>query len=162
VRYFNADRCEEIVTALYNDPTFLSYRPLLDEGVAVHRGENYRAAILVWLAVIDGIAWERFGVRRIFSEIKSKNGRHVRLAIEESSSAREALHDALIAIIERTSMKDPAPDPRLPKRDLVMHGRDVEFGNERATIQMVLILEVMHYCAPPPEPDEPELETLSP
>jgi hypothetical protein len=29
-----------------------------------------------------------------------------------------------------------------------MHGREVDFGNERASIQLLLVLEVMHYCTP--------------
>jgi hypothetical protein len=146
VRYFDPDQCAEIVEGLYNDPVFQEYGPLIGEGLAVHRDGNYRAAILVWLAAIDGIAEQKFGVRRVFAEVKKKNGGRLRALIEQTTRGREALHDALIDILKRASLR--VPDPYVPKRDSVIHGREVDFGNERASIQLLLVLEVMHYCAP--------------
>ncbi len=146
VRYFEADQCSEIVQGLYSDPVFEKFRSLLDEGFAVHHEGHYRAAILVWLAAIDGIAAEKFGVVSVFSEAKRKNGGRLRVAIKQTNQGRDAIHDPLIEIVKRISIKDS--DEHVPKRDVVMHGREVDFGNERASIQMLLVLEVMHYCAP--------------
>ncbi len=146
VRYFNADQCAEIVQGLYSDPVFEEFRSLLDEGLAVHREGQYQAAILVWLSAIDGIAAQKFGVVSVFREAKRKNGGHLRRVIEQTSQGRDAVHDSLIEIVERVSIKDP--DEHVPKRDVVMHGREVNFGSERASIQLLLVLEVMHYCAP--------------
>lgn len=144
VRHFAADRCAEIVGGLYSDPIFEEFRLLLDEGLDVHRAGKYRAAIFVWLAVIDGVASRKFGVHKLFGELKRKNGGRFRMAIERTSRGREALHDALIEILKRASIK--APDLHVPKRDRVMHGRETDFGNERASIQILLVLEVMHFC----------------
>jgi hypothetical protein len=114
--------------------------------MSVHGDGNYRAAILVWLAAIDGIAEEKFGVVRVFGQAKKKNGGKLRLVLEQTSHGRDALHDALIEILKRVSIKDP--DPHVLKRDRVMHGREIDFGNERASIQLLLVLEVMHSCSP--------------
>lgn len=45
-------------------------------------------------------------------------------------------------------------DPHVPKRDVVMHGREIDFGNERASIQLLLVLEVMHFCDPAARDEE--------
>ncbi len=145
-RYFEADQCSKIVQGLYSDPVFEEFRSLLDEGFAVHREGHYRAAILVWLAAIDGIAAQKFGVVSVFSEAKRKNGGHLRRAIVQTSQGRDKIHDSLIEIVKRVSIEDP--DEHVPKRDVVMHGREVDFGSERASIQLLLVLEVMRYCAP--------------
>jgi hypothetical protein len=146
VGYFDSDQCSEIVKGLYSDPVFEGFKPLIDEGLSVHHAGNYRAAILVWLAVIDGVAEEKFGVVRVFGQAKKKNGGNLRLVLEQTSHGREALHDALVEILKRVSIKDP--DPYVLKRDRVMHGREIDFGNERASIQLLLVLEVMHSCSP--------------
>lgn len=160
VRYFDSDQCGEIVTGLYNDPVFEEFKPLIDEGLSVHGAGNYRAAILVWLAAIDGIAEGKFGVVRVFGQAKKKNGGKLRLVLQQTSHGREALHDALIEILKRVSIKDP--DPHVPKRDRVMHGREVDFGNERASIQLLLVFEVMHSCSPLSNEDaEDKLPTLT-
>src|SRR5207244_4184661 len=116
-------------------PVFQEFAPLIDEGLAVHRASKYRAAILVWLAAIDGIAEQKFGVVRVFGEAKRKNGGRLRVAIEQTSRGRDAVQDALIEILKRVSIK--APDQHVPKRDRVMHGREIDFGNERASIQLI-------------------------
>ncbi len=146
VRYFEANQCSKIVQGLYSDPVFEEFRSLLDEGLAVHRAGYYQAAILMWLAAIDGIAAQKFGVGSVFSEAKRKNGGQLRVAIEQTNQNRDAIHDSLIEIVKRVSKKDP--DEHVPKRDVVMHGREVDFGNEPASIQLLLVLEVMRYCAP--------------
>ena len=72
--------------------------------------------------------------------------------IEKGSTSHDGLREGLIQILQRVSVK--APDPHPPKRDLAMHGADVEFGNERASIQLILVLEVMHHCTPAIDADE--------
>jgi hypothetical protein len=146
VGYFDSDQCVDIVNGLYDDPIFEGFKPLIDEGLSVHRDSNYRAAILVWLAAIDGVAEEKFGVVRVFGQAKRKHGGKLRVVLEQTSHGREALYDGLIEILKRVSVKDP--DPHVVKRDRVMHGREIDFGNERASIQLLLVLEVMHSCDP--------------
>jgi hypothetical protein len=145
IRYFNPEKCAEIVSGLYNDPAFEELQPLIDEGLAVHTEGHYRAAILVWLAAIDGVAARKFGVRKLYGELKKKSGGKFRLAIEQTSGGREAFNEALIDILKRVSMTKEV-EPHVPKRDIVMHGREIDFGNERASIQLLLVLEVMHLC----------------
>ena len=151
VGHFTPDRCAEIIDNLYGDPHFAEFRPILDEGIAAHRGGLYRAAVLVWLAVIDGIARRKFNVS-VFGESKRKASGRFRKMLEVRSTSHDGLREALIDILKRVSVK--APDPHMLKRDLVVHGAEVEFGNERASIQMILVLEVMHFCAPVIEADE--------
>ena len=148
---FTPDRCAEIIDNLYGDPDFAELRPILDEGIAAHREGLYRAAVLVWLAVIDGIARRKFNVS-VFGESKRKASGRLRKMLESGSTSHDGLREALIEILKRVSVK--APDPHMLKRDLVIHGAEVEFGNERASIQMILVLEVMHFCAPVIEADE--------
>ena len=104
IRYFDAEKCTEIVQGLYNDPAFEELRPLIDEGLAVHTEGHYRAAILTWLAAIDGVAVRKFGVRKVYTELKKKNGGRFRLAIEQTGRGREAINEALIEILKRVSM----------------------------------------------------------
>jgi len=145
IRYFDPEKCAEIVRGLYNDPAFEELQPLIDEGLAVHTEGHYRAAILTWLAAIDGVAVRKFGVRKIYGELKKKNGGKFRLAIEQTGRGREAINEALIDILKRVSITKEV-DQHVPKRDTVMHGREIDFGNERASIQLLLVLEVMHFC----------------
>jgi hypothetical protein len=147
MRYFNPEKCAEIVSGLYNDPAFEELQPLIDEGLAVHTEGHYRVAILAWLAAIDGVAARKFGVRKLYGELKKKNGGKFRVAIEQTSGGREAFTEALIDILKRVSMTKEV-DPHVPRRDVVMHGREIDFGNERASIQLLLVLEVMHFCEP--------------
>lgn len=147
IRYFDAEKCAEIVGGLYDDPAFEELQPFIDEALAVHTEGHYRVAILAWLAAIDGVAARKFGVRKLYGELKKKNGGKFRLAIEQTSRGRETFNEALIEILKRVSMTKDT-DPYVPKRDVVMHGREIDFGNERASIQLLLVLEVMHLCDP--------------
>ena len=38
-----------------------------------------------------------------------------------------------------------------------MHGREIDFGNERASIQLLLVLEVVHFCDPAAREDDLEI-----
>lgn len=146
VGYFEAGECTRIVGDLYSDPTFDRMRPLLDEGLEAHRRGLFRPAILVWLAAIDGIAQERYGVYGVYSNVAKKNGAKLRATIERSTGATDPLQGALVEILLQVSLT--MPDGALPNRHLVMHGRSVDYGNERASVQLMLVLEVMHHCAP--------------
>lgn len=130
---------------------FAELRPILNDSIAAHREGLYRAAVLFWLAVIDGIAQRKFNVS-VFGESKRKASGRFRKMLEGGSTSHDGLREALLEILKWVSIK--APDPHMLKRDLVIHGAEVEFGNERASIQMILVLEVRHFCAPVIEADE--------
>jgi hypothetical protein len=145
VGYFDANQCEQIICGLYADPMFERMRPLLDEAIAAHGQGLYRLAVAGWLMAIDGIAKERYGTNRVFADVKSKNGARMRATLAQATGTSDPIQDALVEILRQVSMATPSE--HLPKRDLVLHGRLIDFGNERASIQLMLVLEVMHHCA---------------
>lgn len=158
VEYFDPKQCARIIDSLYSDPMFDRMRPLLHEAIVAHDAGLYRLAIAGWLIAIDGIAKERYGTDRVFAEVKSKNGARMRATLARTTGNNDPTQDALVEIVRQVSMATPSE--YLPKRDLVLHGRAINYGNERASVQLMLVLEVMHHCAPIRQ--TPALSALSP
>lgn len=142
VRHFTPERCAAILDE-FSLPAFTSLKPLMDEAIAAHAEEKHRLAILAWLACIDGICEQAFGVRRVFTSTKRKNGGALRGVLGDDRS--ESLVEALIHVLQTSASASDGKG--IPRRHLVMHGRDVDFGSEVASIQLILVLEVLHFCA---------------
>ncbi len=81
IRLYDADRLEEIIEGFYDRPSFEQWRPLCDEAIDAHRRGSYRLAILAWLPAIEGIIREEFGPRDVFTIVRRKKGRTVKIAI---------------------------------------------------------------------------------
>lgn len=145
VAYFDLPRCQEILDSLYGDPIFAEFQPMLDEALAVHGDGHYRAAVVLWLVAIDGIVRRKFNLAAFSASAKGKRKNHLRQALIERSTFNDGLRDALIEILRRVSLK--ASDPHVPKRNEILHGNEIDFGNEQASIQLLLVLEVLHYCS---------------
>jgi hypothetical protein len=145
IRLYDADRLEEIIEGFYDRPSFEQWRPLCDEAIDAHRRGSYRLAILAWLPAIEGIIREEFGPRDVFTIVRRKKGRTVKIAIAPDGTAVDALLDALIKVLVAVG-SDPNQASKSPvlQRHAIEHGHRPDIGGEKDSIQCVLMLEVIH------------------
>jgi hypothetical protein len=138
------DRCREIIETLCARASFAQWSGPLREAVIAHEQGRYALAVPVWLIALDGIFLIELR-SDVFKQARKKNGGDLgRL----SPGSRERLLDALITAIQFVAEQIPAgsePAPGELRRHAIMHGRDPAYGTERASVQGVLLLEMLHF-----------------
>jgi hypothetical protein len=151
-------RCRQIVEGLCDRPSFAVWRPVLEQALVAHEQRMYALAVPVWLLALDGIVFVELGVDNVFVRVQKKHGLAVRARLAFGNRTR--LVDALIAVIRTVAAHLPhgaEPAPGELRRHVIFHGLDPHYGTEKASIQGVLLLEVLHFQLeariPPGSPD---------
>jgi hypothetical protein len=138
------DRCREIIETLCARASFAQWSGPLRDAVIAHQEGRYALAVPVWLIALDGIFLIELRTE-VFKQARKKNGGDLgRL----SPGSRERLLDALITAIQFVAEQLPSgsePAPGELRRHAIMHGRDPAYGTERASVQGVLLLEMLHF-----------------
>jgi hypothetical protein len=142
----NPERCRSIIEGLYARLSFAAWRVPLDQALTAHGQGLYSLSVPIWLIALDGIFLSELGVERVFSRVHRQDGKALRKHFESSGSARllEALIEALRAVAEHIPA-GASPTPGELRRNAVLHGLDPDFGTEKASVQGVLLLEVLHF-----------------
>jgi hypothetical protein len=139
-------RCREIIEGLYERPSFAAWRAPLDQALVAHEQGLYALSVPVWLIALDGIFLVELGVDRVFSRVHRKKGRALKRLL--GSGRAERLLDALVAAIRVVATHLPAGAQLTPgelRRHAIFHGLDPAYGTEKASVQGVLLLEVLHF-----------------
>jgi hypothetical protein len=139
-------RCREILEGLYARPSFAAWRGPLDQALIAHEQGMYALSVPVWLMALDGIFLAELGVDRVFSHVHRKKGKALRRRLE--SGPGERLLDWLISAIRSIAAHLPAGSALPPgelRRHAIFHGLDPAYGTEKASVQGVLLLEVLHF-----------------
>jgi hypothetical protein len=137
-------RCRAVVEDSYDRPSFASWHPVFEQALWAHEHERYALSVPIWLLAFDGIWRVELGESNIYSRVLKKQGALVRAAFP---SSRGRLVDALVQVILAVAEHVPHSPGAMAglRRHAVLHGRDPDFGTERASIQGILMLEALHY-----------------
>jgi hypothetical protein len=146
ISVFDADRLEGILNDCYGRPSFEAWKPTFSMALNAHRRGEYPLAIPIWLLAIDGIVEDELGVQRVYTRIRKKRRNPVRVALADAWP--EALLEGLIRVLLEVAAQDPnnavvSPNP-VVARHPILHGKKPEIGDEKDSIQCVLMLEVIH------------------
>jgi hypothetical protein len=140
------ERCRMIVEGLYDRPSFGMWRSSLDQALTAHEQGLYALSVPIWLIAVDGIFLAELGVDRVFSRVHRKEGEPLRKQLDSGAGGR--LLDGLIRVIRVVAQQIPTDGSASPgelRRHAVLHGLDPEYGTEKASVQGVLLLEVLHF-----------------
>lgn len=141
--------CAEILTSLFDRLAFARWRQVLQKAMAAHAAGDYELAIPVWLVAIDGICREELAVEEVYSRTQAKR-KAKQLATSLSwpvlDGGREPLGQALVQVIAGFGAPKAKSTPAVLNRHRVLHGEVPEIGNEKDSIQCILVLQVLHFC----------------
>jgi hypothetical protein len=146
LRELTPGRCRQIIDGLYGRPSFAAWRVALDQALTAHEQGLYALSVPVWLMALDGISQAELGVSDVFTKIQRKKGMRLKNLLHSGSQDR--LLDALIRAMLFVAGHLPAGESASPgelRRHAILHGRDPAYGTEKASVQGVLLLEVLHF-----------------
>jgi hypothetical protein len=139
-------RTREIIEGLYGRSSFAQWREPLDQALRAHDEGLFALAVPVWLISLDGIFFSELGIEGVFGRVHRKDGKAVKRLL--GSPRGERLLDALVDAIRAVAEHFPhgaTPTPGELRRNVIMHGLDPAYGTEKASVQGVLLLEVLHF-----------------
>ena len=106
----------------------------------------YALAVPVWLIATDGVFLAELGVEGVFTRIQRKKGIAVRAPLARARRSR--LLDAFVTAILSIAGHLPrgaAPASGELRRHVILNGLDPHYGTEKASVQGILLLEVLHF-----------------
>jgi hypothetical protein len=138
-------RCREIIDGLHDRPSFAAWRTPLDQALIAHEQSLYSLSVPVWLIVSEGIMLTELGSDGGFSQVHGKKmERKLRRRSGGGGRSLDALINVLRVIAEHIP-RDATLSPGELRRHAIFHGLDPQYGSEKASIQGVLLLEVLHF-----------------
>jgi hypothetical protein len=96
------------------------------------------------LIALDGIFLAELGVSDVFTKIQRRKGKALKSYFPLGDRLLEALIRALLFVAGHLPSGESTASGEL-RRHKILHGVDPSYGTEKASVQGVLLLEVLHF-----------------
>ncbi len=155
---FDPSACQEIIESLTGRESFARWAPTFRKAIGAHRKGDYELAIPIWLIAIDGICNIEFlgiDVYR-FQSPTGKVARRLRNTLTAGMAYSEPEIDAMLQVFVGLGLK---PQPAVLNRNHVLHGEVPVIGDEKDSIQCVVVLHVLYWLLSINQLDDPVLRS---